>query len=170
MLARLFPKQFDNDFRGHPLAIWLLVPIVFLRLLQGINCILNPRAIAMSADAIPLDRFTPDASAVIVLLFALSALSFLLFALQGIVALLRYRSMIPLLYLWLLVDSLVRRALNFAHPTVESGPAGGHSIGFYINLCLTAALVAGFVLSLVGWRKRGEEGWRAAMRDGLWRE
>ncbi len=149
MLARLFPKQFDNDFRGHPLAIWLLVPIVVIRLLQGVNCILRPAAIATSADAIPLDRFAPDASAVIVLLFALSALSFLLFALQGILALVRYRSMIPLLYAWLLIDTFARRALNFVHPTVESVPTGGHSIGFYVNLALLAAMAAGFALSLI---------------------
>jgi hypothetical protein len=150
MLARLFPKQFDNDFRGHPLAIWLLVPIVVIRLLQGVNCLLRPAAIATSADAIPLDRFAPDASAVIVLLFALSALSFLLFALQGMLALVRYRSMIPLLYLWLLVDTLARRGLNLAHPTVESVAPGGHAIGFYVNLALLAAMAFGFVFSMIG--------------------
>ena len=150
MLARLFPKQFDNAFRGHPLAIWLLVPIVVIRLLQGVNCILHPAAIAKSADAIPLDRFTPDASAIIVLLFSLSALTFVLIALQGILALLRYRSMIPLLYLWLLVDAFARRALNAVHPTVESVSPGGHAIGFYVNLALLVAMVVGFVLSLIG--------------------
>jgi hypothetical protein len=150
MLARLLPKQFDNEFRGQPLAIWLLIPIVLVRLLQGVNCILHPAAIAVSADAIPLSRFTPDASAVIVLLFALSAISFLLFALQGILVLLRYRSMIPLMYLWALVDTFARRALNVVHPTVESVAAGGHSIGFYVNLALLGAMAAGFVLSMIG--------------------
>jgi len=150
MLDRLFPKQFDNDFRGHPAAIWLLVPIVVVRGLQGVDCILRPAAIATSADAIPLDRFTPDASAIIVLLFALSAISFVLFALQASLALVRYRSMIPLAYLWVLIDTLARRALNIVHPTVESAPAGGHSIGFYVNLALLAAMAAGFILSMIG--------------------
>jgi hypothetical protein len=149
MLARLFPKQFDNDFRGHPLAVWLLVPIVVIRLLQGVNCVLQPAAIAATADAIPLARFTPDASATIVLLFALSAISFLLFALQAILALLRYRSMIPLLYVWVLVDTVARRALNVAHPTVQSVAPGGHAIGFYVNLALLVAMIAGFVLSMI---------------------
>lgn len=159
MLARLFPRQFDNDFRGHPLAVWLLVPIVILRGLQGVNCILNPRAIAMSADAIPLDRFTPDASAFVVLLFALSAVSFMLFALQASLALVRYRSMIPLMYLWVLIDTLARRALNLVHPTIEAVPTGGHSIGFYVNLALLIAMVVGFALSMIdrpdgGWIRR----------------
>jgi hypothetical protein len=157
MLRRLFPRQFDNAFAGHPLAIGLLVPILFLRLLQGVNCILRPAAIATSADAIPLDRFAPDAAAVVILLFSLSALSFLMFALQGMVVLWRYRSMIPLLYLWLIVDTLARRALNLAHPTVESGPPGAHSIGFYVNLCLLLVMVVGFALSLVDSRKRSEK-------------
>jgi hypothetical protein len=153
MLDRLFPKQFDNEFRGSPAAIWLFVPIVIMRLLQGVNCVLHPAAIAVSADAIPLARFTPDASATIVLLFALSALSFLLFALQGLVALLRYRSMIPLLYLWVLADALARRALNIIHPTVEAVASGAYPIGFYVNLVLLAAMVVGFALSLIGRRR-----------------
>ena len=150
MLGRIFPRQFDNAYRGHPAAIWLFIPLVIVRLLQGVNSIINTAMVATTADAIPLDRFTPDASASIVLLFALGALSFLLFALQGIVALVRYRSMIPLMYLWVLVDTLVRRLIIVAHPTVDAGPPGAHPIGFYVNLTLLALMVLGFVLSLTG--------------------
>jgi hypothetical protein len=159
MLNRLFPKRFDNEFRGHALAVWLLVPIVLVRLLQGVNCILDPGGVARSADAIPLDHFAPDASAMIVLLFCLSALSFLWLAAGGVIVLIRYRSMIPLTYLAFLADALARRALNVIHPTADAGPPGGHPIGFYVNLALLAAMVVGFVLSLIPraaltWRNR----------------
>jgi hypothetical protein len=150
MLARLFPKQFDNDYRGHPAALWLLVPIVIVRLGQGVNVIINPRMVAMTADAIPLDRFASDASAIMVLLFALSGLSFLLFALQGVLALIRYRSMIPLMYLWVLIDALVRRVIILSHPTIEAVAPGGHSLGFYVNLALWGAMGTGFILSMIG--------------------
>lgn len=156
MFERLFPRQFDNHYRGHRLGLWLLVPIVALRLLQGVNCLIDPRSIAMSADAIPLERFTADASGEIVLLFALSALSFLLFALQGIVVLVRYRSMIPLTYVWLVIDQVVRRALILTHPTIESASAGGHAIGFYINLALMAAMGLGLVLCFIDQGARAE--------------
>jgi hypothetical protein len=149
MLSRLFPRTFDNHYRGHPVAIWLFVAIVIIRLLQGANSILNTRFVAMSADAIPLDRFTPDASANIVLLFALSALAFLLFALQGLLALVRYRSMIPLMYLWVLLDTLIRRAIVFTHPTIDAGPPGAHPVGFYVNMTLLALMVLGFSLSVI---------------------
>jgi len=37
MLTRLLPKQIDNDYRGHVLAIWLLAPLALIKLVQGAN-------------------------------------------------------------------------------------------------------------------------------------
>lgn len=31
MLDQLLPRRFDNTYRGHPLAIWLLVLIVVVK-------------------------------------------------------------------------------------------------------------------------------------------
>ena len=149
MLDRLLPRQFDNQYRGLWPGLWLLAPLVLVRLLQGVNCLLDPRSIAVSADAIPLDRFAPAASAQIVVLFALSALGFLLFALQGLLALIRYRSMVPLMYVWFLVDALIRRVVIAHYPTQDAVAPGGHAIGFYVNMGLLAVAVLGLALSLV---------------------
>ncbi len=32
-----FPKQVDNAHRGHWLAVWLIVPVVLIRLAQGMS-------------------------------------------------------------------------------------------------------------------------------------
>ena len=37
MLGRLFPEQIGNDYRGSVAAIWLLVPLAFIKALQGAN-------------------------------------------------------------------------------------------------------------------------------------
>jgi hypothetical protein len=37
VLGRIFPKQLDNNYRGHALAIWLLVPVVLMKLIIGVN-------------------------------------------------------------------------------------------------------------------------------------
>lgn len=37
MFNRLFPKQIDNSYQGYALAIWLLVPLVLVKLLMGLN-------------------------------------------------------------------------------------------------------------------------------------
>jgi len=151
MLGRVFPRQFDNIFRGHWLAIWILVPVVLLELVIGINSIINTRTVAMGADGIPLDRFGPEAATTAVSLFALLGLSRLLFGLMGVMALIRYRAMIPFIYLLLLALQLGSKALLLLHPAIRSI---GHNTaaGSTVILVLIAMLLTGFVLSLLGER------------------
>ena len=146
MFNRLFPGQFDNRFRGPRLAIWLLIPIVILRAIIGFNSMIFTRSVATSADAIPLDTFGPDGAHTVMSLFALLGLYHLLVALLGVVVLIRYRSMIPFMYLFLLLQQLGSKALLLANPVVRSGPANPASAVVYAILAMT---VAGFVLSLV---------------------
>jgi hypothetical protein len=149
MLQRIFPRQFDNAFRGHWLAIWILVPVVLLELIIGINSIINTRSVAMGADGIPLDRFDAQAATTAISLFALLGLNRVLFALQSVVVLIRYRTMIPFTYLLLLMLQLGTKALLVLHPAVHSI---GHNTatGTAVILALIAMLLAGVVLSLLG--------------------
>lgn len=146
MFDRLFPKQLDNRFEGFRLAIWLLIPIVLLKAVIGFNSVMFTRSIAMSADAIPLDRFGADAAQTVISLFALLGLYTLLLALLGAVVLIRYRAMIPFMYLVFLVQQLGSRALLLTNPVVRSGPT---SVGSAVVFATLAMTVIGFVLSLV---------------------
>src|SRR5690349_8347545 len=121
MLDRIFPKQFDNIFRGHWLGLWLLAPVLLARLAIGVNSTLNTRTVAESADGIPLDTFSAAAANTVVSLFALSGFSFILLSLLGILVMLRYRAMIPLMYLLLLIQQLGNRGLLLLHPIARSG-------------------------------------------------
>ena len=148
MLNRIFPKTAGNDaYRGSVLAIWLLVPIALLRLVQGVNSIWHPRPMAAGADGIPLESYGHAAGDMIVLLFALLGLYLILMGLTAAVVLVRYRALIPLTYLLFLASLLGSRAISLLHPT---GRGESTPIGFYINMGLLAALAVGFVLSLVG--------------------
>jgi len=155
MLHRIFPRQFDNIYRGHWLAIWLLVPVVLLELVIGANSIINTRSVAMGADGIRLNRFGAEAATTVISLFALLGLSRLLFGLLGVMALIRYRAMIPFIYLLLLLLQLGSKALLLWHPAIRSI---GHNsaAGTTVILVLIAMLLTGFVLSLLG--DRGPEG------------
>jgi hypothetical protein len=58
MLTRLFPRQIDNDYRGRVIAIWLLVPLALVKLLQGasvagLNPLTTSRRILETADRVP---------------------------------------------------------------------------------------------------------------------
>jgi hypothetical protein len=148
MLNRIFPKTADNaSYRGSVIAVWLLVPIAFMRALQGANSIWQPALVATGADGIPLDSYGHAAAGMIVLLFALLGLYLILMALIALVILIRYRALIPLAYLLFLASLLGTRAINALYPT---GRAEGTPIGFYINMGLLAAMALGFILSLVG--------------------
>ena len=147
MFNRIFPKHLDNRASGHWLATWLLIPIVLVRAIIGFNSMVFSRSIATTADAIPLDTFGPDGAEAVISLFALLGLLTLLFALLGAVVLIRYRAMIPLMYLMLLIQQLGSKALLLMHPIVRSGSA---SLGSTVVLVILAMTVGGFVLSLIG--------------------
>src|ERR1700753_4214762 len=118
MLSLLLPRPFDNTFGGWLLRLWLFVPVLIVRLGIAFQSAFNAHDTAMNADGIPLDRFGALAASEAVALFALLGFAGLLLALLGLLALLRYRSMIPLMYLAFLLHQLGNRVLNTLHPTL----------------------------------------------------
>ena len=154
MLDRLFPKTIDNRFRGHVLALWLFVPLLLLRLVIGTNSMLNTASVASGADGIPLASFGAAAAAQILQLFALLGLAWLTTTLLGVLALLRYRAMIPLFYLLLTLQLIGGKAINYLHPTVRAGAVtvgqSGISAGEIVSDCIMAMTLLGLVLSLIG--------------------
>ena len=146
MLERIFPRQIDNRFSGYRAGLWLFALFVAVKLVMTVNSILNPRAVASGPDAIPLDSYSAGGAETVIRLFSLLALGQLALVVLGVVALVRYRAMIPLLYLLLLAEHLGRRAIGVLHPIDRTG---GSPVGLYINLALLAVLVVGLGLSLL---------------------
>jgi hypothetical protein len=147
MLDRILPQRIDNTYRGHPLAVWLLVPVVFMKTGIALGTIFNGRAAAQSADGIPLDSFGADGAQAVVALFAIWGLAQLVFSVLGVLALTRYRAMIPSLFALLLIEHLVRKWILLVKPIARTGTPPGP----YINLVLVALMVVGLGLSL--WRR-----------------
>lgn len=144
MLNRIFPKTFDNSYRGHWLGIALFVPIVLGKAIQGVESIFNTRNVLVGADGIPLDRFDAAGAATVLAMFALLGFYLLILPLQSLVALIRYRAMIPFLYLMLLIVQLGSRLLLTLNPIARTGTP----IGIYVNLIILGMTVLGFALSL----------------------
>jgi len=148
MLKSIFPKQFDNAYHGHRLAIWLFIPVVLMELSMGANSIINTRTVAMLADGIPLDRYNAGGAEAVIALFAIAGLFRVLLALQGVAVLVRYRTMIPFMFLELLILQLGSKALLLVNPIVKSGVSTAQ-LGSAFILTLLAMLLIGFVLSLL---------------------
>ena len=147
MLNRIFPKQIDNAFRGHWLAILIFTLLVILRAAMGFNSITLTHMVATGADGIPLDSYGPACAAVVVLFFKNIGLFYLLLSLLGAVVLIRYRAMIPLMYLVLIVQLAGSKLLLYLYPIVKTSEM---PLGFPVNLTMLAVALIGLVLSLVG--------------------
>lgn len=146
MQNRILPRQIDNDFRGHKLAYWLFGAVVLVKLGISLGTIFNGHEAASSADGIPLDTFTPAGAQAVISLFAIWGLAQLVICLLCILALVRYRAMIPLLFTLLLLEYLGKRVILFFLPIVKTGTPPGS----IINLVLLGAMIIGLALSLQG--------------------
>jgi hypothetical protein len=147
MFGRIFPKQIDNNYRGHWLAILIFALLVILRAVMGFNSITLTHMVATGADGIPLDSYGPACAAVVVLFFKNIGLFFLLLSLLGAVALVRYRAMVPLMYLVLIIQLAGSRVLLHLYPIVRTSEM---PLGFSVTLTMLAVALIGVVLSLVG--------------------
>lgn len=151
MLDRVFPRQVDNRFEGHRAALWLLGLYIGLKVAMSLNSIFNTARVASGADGIPVGSFPPAAAAEVLTLFALTGLGQLGLALIALAALIRYRGLVPFIYMVLLGEAVARRVIVFSY-AAERTDAG--STAFYINVGLIVLLALGLALSVV---RRGSE-------------
>ena len=151
MIKLFFPERAENTFGGHKLALWLFGLLLLMKGAISVNSMLNGYMVATSADAIPLDTFGPAGAEAFVSLFALWGFSHLMICLLGVLVLVRYRSLVPLMYALLLLEQLGRKALLYFHPIAKAGT----SHGLAINIALLAVMIIGLALSL--WRRDGAE-------------
>ena len=145
MLSRLFPRQIDNRFEGQRLALWLLAILVALKLLVSLNSILNTESVAVGADGFRLESYGGDGARAVLMLFAVGAVANLTLALLGLAVLVRYRAMVPLVFLLSLFEHAGRRLIVQAY-AIERAQA--MSAGFAINMAVLGLLLLGFGLSL----------------------
>ena len=106
MFEKLFPKGIDNAYRGSKIALWLFGLVVGMKITQSLAVIFNGNYTAKGADGIPLDTFTPAAAQTAVAIFAQASLWRLTFCLMCMLALVRYRSAIPLLFVLFVLNYL----------------------------------------------------------------
>ncbi len=144
MLRRLLPEQMDNTYRGHRLALWLFAVLVVVKGGIGLGTIFNGRSAATTADGIPLDTFTPAGEQAFVSVFAAWGLSQLVLNLIGLLVLIRYRAMVPLMFALLLLEHLGRKLLFLVLPIARVGTPPG----FFVNLVFVAVMIVGLVMSL----------------------
>ncbi|WP_340646753.1 hypothetical protein [Phenylobacterium sp.] len=141
VLGRLFPAQFDNVFRGRKIALWVFYLVTALVLWRSQHHILAPDGGARSIATIPLDTYASGASANIIAIFAQWGLSQLLLGALMLIAAVRYRSMVPLMWLVFIVELAGRSWVGHDKPLVTVATAPGAAANIPMLVLATLMLV-----------------------------
>ena len=144
MFNRLLPQRIDNTYLGHKLALWLFGLLVLVKTAMSVNSIFLGHKIATTADGIPLDTFPLAAAQTILALFAIWGLAHVMICLLCVLVLVRYRALVPFMFLFLLLEHLGRKLVLQFIPIVRTGTPPGS----FVNLALLAVMIVGLALSL----------------------
>lgn len=149
-LTRVLPKEFNNQFGGNRIALYFFYAITAVTLWRSQHHLFAPDGGAQSIATIPLDTYTQGGAAAVIGVFALWGLSQLVIGILYLLACVRYRSMIPLLYLLGILEYSVRALVTGVFKPIETI---GTAPGAMANVPLAMVFTVMFVLSI--WRREG---------------
>jgi len=135
--ARLFPKQVDDSFQGYRIAAAVFLLVTFVTIARSCIHILAPDGGAGSIAGIDV---SVESGSSIVSLFALWGLSQLLMGFVYSVVFFRYKSLIPFMYLLLIIEYSGRMVLGILKPPVVSHVPPG-AIGNYVMVPLACIML-----------------------------
>ncbi|MEP3694282.1 MAG: hypothetical protein ABJM99_04885 [Parasphingorhabdus sp.] len=144
-MKNLFPAQIDNVFPGQKIALWVFYALTAITLWRSQHHMLSPDGGAQSIATIPLDSYSDGAAATIIAVFAQWGLIQLLVGMLMLLAAFRYKSMVPLLWLILLVEWTGRGLIGQFKPVETLATAPGQ-IG---NLVMPIIALTMLILSLI---------------------
>jgi hypothetical protein len=144
MLQRVFPTTLDNQFPGHKIALYAFYALTALTLWRSQHHLFEHDGGAQSIATIPLDTYSSNAADTVIGIFGLWGLSQLVIGLIYLLVAIRYRALIPFLYVLFTFEYAIRLWVG-AHKAIETA---GTAPGGLINLPFTVAGVILFALSI----------------------
>jgi hypothetical protein len=117
MLERLLPTSADNDYRGSRIALYVFVVLTAATLGRSlVHLLADDAGLRTIATLLPLTG-DPDPNEAIYLFGSLWGLQQVILALLYVLVLIRYRSLLPLMYATLVLEWSGRLAVAaFLHP------------------------------------------------------
>ena len=144
-MTRLFPQTLDNSYRGNKLPLYFLFLLTIVTIGRSLAHMFLEDGGAQSIATIPLNNYSVEASDVVIHVFAEWGLTQLLFGVLYAFVLWRYKSLIPLIYLFIFIEYTGRLLLTMYKPIILEGTAPG-GVGNYIIIPLALIML---VLSLL---------------------
>ena len=127
---KVLPKEINNIYEGRKIALYLFYLFTIMTVVRSLIHMFAPDGGAQTIATIPLDTFTNEGASTVILIFSLWGLSQLIMGIFYVIVSLRYRSLIPLMYLFIFIEYLMRLILGSLKPIETSGTAPGAIINF----------------------------------------
>ena len=143
IIERIFPKELNNDYKGYKFVLYVFFALTVLTLWRSQHHLFSADGGAQTIATIPLDTFTTSGAAAVIGVFGLWGLSQLIIGMIYLIVSLRYRAMIPLMYLLMFVEYFVRTVyFPLAKPIPTAGTAPGATGN--LPLMIIAFVMLGF--------------------------
>ena len=153
IIKNIFPETADNNYRGSKIALYVFMIIVAVTLVRSGIHIFAPDGGAQSIAGFPLNSYSDAASSLVILIFALWGASQLLMGLVYLVVLLRYKSLIPLMYVLIFIEYVSRMLLGVFKPAVSTHVVPG-GVGDYIMIPLALIMLFLSLINIKNINKR----------------
>ena len=140
----IFPKQITNIYIGHPISLYVFYLITGITIVRSLIHIFALDGGAQSIATIPLDTYSIESANTIVFMFGLWGISQLLLGILFLIIAIRYKALIPLMYLFIFTEYSLRLLLGLIKPITLADIAPG-GIGNYLFIILSIVL---FFLSI----------------------
>ena len=141
---KILPKEINDNYKGRKIALYIFYLFTIMTVVRSLIHMFAPDGGAQSIATIPLDTFTDEGASTVILIFSLWGLSQLLMGIFYIVVCWRYKSLIPLMYIFIFIEYVMRILLGILKPIETTGTAPGEVVN-YVFIPLAAIL---FMLSI----------------------
>jgi hypothetical protein len=137
ILATLLPAQADNTIRGMKLPVYVFTVIAVVSTARSCIHLFAPDGGAGSIAGMDL---SVDGAPGIIFSFALWGSAQFVYALIQLLVVFRYRSLVPLMYMLLILETLLRQLVGYMKPVAFAHRPPG-AIGNYIVLPLAVLML-----------------------------
>ena len=129
---KILPKEINNNYEGRKTALYLFYLFTIMTVIRSLIHIFAPDGGAQSIATIPLSSYSAEAADVVIHIFAEWGLTQLLFGILYAIVLWKYKSLIPLMYLFILTEYTGRLFLTLYKPIILEGTAPGGIINYIL--------------------------------------
>ena len=144
MLSRLFPSVTNFTYQGARVALWIIGVVLLLKVVTGGAAVFIGHEAASAADGFRLTEYSPQGAQAVVALFGALGVTQILVCGLGAIVLARYRALVPLFLLFLILEFLARKGVAHLNP-IARAPG---TVGFWLNWAIFLSLCIAFALSL----------------------